>query len=157
MVYTKGGDSLQPSQYRPITIPSNLLRLVTVRVSQRMADIVEKNGMLGEEQFGFRRKRSTLDAIFVLTRLLQKAKRRRQPYAAAFIDISKAYDKVWRPKLFEKLKKLGFGGKILKLIQSMYKNDSISLVINGKYTVPLFLTLGVKQGKIIKKEIIIHL
>ena len=111
-----------------------------------MADIVEKNGMLGEEQFGFRRKRSTLDAIFVLTRLLQKAKRRRQPYAAAFIDISKAYDKVWRPKLFEKLQKLGFGGKTLKLIKSMYKNDSISLVINGKYAAPLFLTLGVKQG-----------
>ena len=86
---SQGGDSLKASQYRPITIPSNLLRLVTARMSQRMMDIVEKEGFLGEEQFGFRRNRSTIDAIFTLTRLLQKAKRRRTPYAAAFLDISK--------------------------------------------------------------------
>ena len=54
-----------------------------------MMDIVEQEGLLGEEQFGFRRKRSTIDAIFVLTRMLQKAKRQRKSFAAAFLDISK--------------------------------------------------------------------
>ena len=65
---------MQPSQYRPITIPSNLLRLLTVRMSKRMTDVAESNGMLGPEQFGFRRGRSTVDAVFVLSTLLQKAK-----------------------------------------------------------------------------------
>ena len=65
---------MQPSQYRPITIPSNLLRLITLRMSKRMADVAESNGMLGPEQFGFRRGRSTVDAVFVLSTLLQKAK-----------------------------------------------------------------------------------
>ena len=45
-----------------------------------------------------------------------------------------------------KLKKLGFGGRTLKLIQSLYYNDNIKFVINGKYTDPIWLTLGVKQG-----------
>ena len=74
LIYNQGGDSLQPSQYRPITIPSNLLRLLTVRMSKRMTDVAESNGMLGPEQFGFRRGRSTVDAVFVLSTLLQKAK-----------------------------------------------------------------------------------
>ena len=65
---------MQTSQYRPITIPSNLLRLLTLRMSKRMTDVAESNGMLGPEQFGFRRGRSTVDAVFVLSTLLQKAK-----------------------------------------------------------------------------------
>ena len=65
---------MQPSMYRPITVPSNILRLITVRMCKRMTKIVEEKGMLGPEQFGFRKGRNTLDAVFVLTTLLNKAK-----------------------------------------------------------------------------------
>ena len=60
--------------YRPITVPSNLLRLLTVRMCKKMTEAVEANHLLGQEQFGFRKGRSTLDAIFVLSTLLRKAK-----------------------------------------------------------------------------------
>ena len=49
-------------------------------------------------------------------------------------------------KTLFKLAKLGFGGKTLSLIQSMYRNDSIRFLINGQYSDPLWLTQGVKQG-----------
>ena len=42
-----------------------------------MTRAVEDNQLLGEEQFGFRRGRSTIDAVFVLTTLLKKAKSKR--------------------------------------------------------------------------------
>ena len=60
--------------YRPITVPSNILRLVTARMTRKMTTIAEAEGMLGPEQFGFWRKRSTVDAILVLQTLLQRAK-----------------------------------------------------------------------------------
>ena len=41
-----------------------------------MSGVVEKNGLLGPEQFGFRRGRSTIDASFVLMSLFMKAKRK---------------------------------------------------------------------------------
>ena len=62
------------SQYRPLTVPSNILRLITIRMCTTMTSIAEERNMLGPEQFGFRSKRSTLDAVFVLATLLQKAK-----------------------------------------------------------------------------------
>ena len=80
---------MKVSQYRPITVPSNLLRLITVRMARRMMEVAENNGMLGPEQFGFRKKRGTLDAIFVLSSLIEKAKEKSTPYAIAFLDISK--------------------------------------------------------------------
>ena len=36
--------------------------------------MAEEHGMLGPEQFGFRKGRSTLDAVFLLSSLLRKAK-----------------------------------------------------------------------------------
>ena len=87
-----------------------------------MTSAAEDNGLLGDEQFGFRKGRSTIDAAFVLTTI------------------------VWRAGLWAKLTTMGFGGKTLRLIQSMYKNDSISFFINGQYSPKLWLSQGVKQG-----------
>ena len=70
----QGADTSSLLNFRPITVPSNIL--ITVRMC-RMTNIIEENKLLGEEQFGFRRKRSTIDAAFVLTTLMQKAKRKR--------------------------------------------------------------------------------
>ena len=56
---------------------------------------------------------------------------------------------MWREALYSKLEKLGFGGKTVKIIKSMYCNDSLRFLINGKYTDQLWLTQGVKQGNII--------
>ena len=56
----EGGDSKQPGQYRPIPIPSNILRLLTVRICEKMASIVEEQRLLEEEQLGFHRKRLPL-------------------------------------------------------------------------------------------------
>ena len=53
---------------------------------------------------------------------------------------------MWRQCLFAKLENIGFGGKTLSLLQSMYKNDSIKFLINGHYSDELWLTQGVKQG-----------
>ena len=80
---------MQPAQYRPLTIPSNILRLLTVRLCSDMSSIAEEHQMLGPEQFGFRKKRSTIDAVFVLFTMFQKAKLKSWPFAASFIDISK--------------------------------------------------------------------
>ena len=80
---------MNPVNYRPITVPSNLLRILTVRICKIMTSIVEDQKLLGEEQYGFRRERSTLDAVFILSTMMQKCKIKRWQYSAAFIDISK--------------------------------------------------------------------
>lgn len=59
----------------------------------------------------------------------------------------KAYDSVWRPALYLKLENLGFGGKTLELIKSMYRNDSLRFLLNGHYSEELWLSKGVKQGQ----------
>ena len=52
---------------------------------------------------------------------------------------------------------MGFGGKTLSLIQSMYKNDSISFFINGQYSPKIWLSQGVKQGNGLKNEFLLNI
>ena len=85
----KGGDTSLPAQYRPIVISSVLLKLLTSQLCQRMTKVVEDEGFLGKEQFGFRQGRSTVDAIFTLTTLFRSARASQKRFAACFIDISK--------------------------------------------------------------------
>ena len=54
-----------------------------------MTDIVEEEKIIGNEQYGFRRGRSTIDAVFTLSTLINKAKKKGWKYATAFLDISK--------------------------------------------------------------------
>ena len=50
---------------------------MTVRMAKTMSSLVEEHGLLGPEQFGFRRGRSTLDAVFLLQTMIMKAKTKR--------------------------------------------------------------------------------
>ena len=52
-------------------------------------------------QSGFRKQKSTIDAISKLTTKILDGFRRKEKTAAIFFDIKKAYDKVNREKIFE--------------------------------------------------------
>ena len=86
-------------------MPSNILRLITLRLAERMSKIAEEYNILGPEQFGFRAGRSTTDAIFVLSSIMQSAKRRDIPFVISILDISKVCT-IWVGYMFAYLQAL---------------------------------------------------
>ena len=138
--------ALTLKQRRPLTISSVLVGIFTGRMAKMMSKVAEREGHLSDAAFGFRKSRSTVDCLFLLNTALQKAKRKKIPLNICSVDLEKAYDMVHRPYLFAKLKSLGYKGKTLSLIQSLYFNDSVQVNVNGFLTTPLFFDLGVKQG-----------
>ena len=62
--------------------------------------------MLGEIQGGFRRGRRTEDNLFILGRLIEMVKGRKEEIFVAFLDLEKAYDRVNKKKLFVNLVRL---------------------------------------------------
>ena len=63
-VFKKGNDSL-PEIYRGITLVSCLAKLLTSVINQRLCKWAEANDKLSDAQFGFRKNRSTVDAIYL--------------------------------------------------------------------------------------------
>ena len=66
-----------------------------------------------------------------------------------FLDISKAFDKVWHEGLIYKLKSMGFSDSLLKLIQSFLSNKFQRILLNGQTSKWLPVKAGVPQGSIL--------
>ena len=132
--------------YRPITVIISLSGLYSKVLNERLTKVVEEHNLLGEVQNGFRKERAGADNSFILDSILWKAKAQRSKVHLAFLDISKAYDSVNREVLWKKLSSMGFGGRFLASLKSLYTNDCIDCMVNGRLTRPIFLRRGLRQG-----------
>ena len=87
--------NLEPTNYRPITLSSVLLKVLTRLMNVRLMKVIESFDMLSRKQYGFREGRSTQDAVFILATAIEKAKAEKSDAAVAFVDLCAAYDKVF--------------------------------------------------------------
>ena len=142
----KRGDCLDPANYRPITLSSVTMKILTRLLNIRLEEVVEENNFLSDKQFGFRKQYSTADAVLVVSAAIDKARMDNLDAGMASIDLKAAYDMVSREALFNKLESLGLNGSFLKLIEDYYTGDSVIYAVGDGTTKPLFLTQGVKQG-----------
>ena len=68
---------------------------------------------------------------------------------AVFLDISKAFDKVWHEGLLFKLEQNGITGNLLKFFKSYLHNRKQRVVLNGVYSDYLLIESGVPQGSVL--------
>ena len=116
----------------------------TAILNKRLSDYCEKYGIIVDEQAGFRRERSTVDHLFTLTEII-KYRRPKHTYCA-FIDIAKAYDKVWREGLWYKLWKAGIRGKMWRTLRNIYRKVESSVLLGDTRTTWFDIQVGLRQG-----------
>ena len=121
-IYKNKGDTLNPENYRPITLLSCLGKLFTAVLNERLNVFLADNNILLENQAGFRKHYSTTDHIFVLQSLFELLKLQKKKLYCAFIDFSKAFDSVWRIGLWQKLLHNEINGKFFRVIYNLYQN-----------------------------------
>ncbi len=142
----KGGneeDKHNPLKYRGITLLSVLGKLYTAILNERVTKWIEMRGILVEEQAGFRKNRSTVDQLFILTEMI---KNRRGETYVCFIDIQKAYDRVWRDGLWEKLYEYGMTGKMWRVLRNIYDSVESSVLVNDRQSRFFSIDTGLRQG-----------
>ena len=120
----KRGSIYDLDNYRGITLTSNVYKVYAKIIEQSVMSYMEDNGILGEAQGAFRRDRRTEDNIFTLQGICALRKSKKGKTFLAFLDLSKAFDRVWREGLFDLLWKNGIQGKCWKLLRSLYSNVS---------------------------------
>ena len=89
----------------------------------------------------------TVDNIFVLHGVIKHCLSEGKRLYAAFVDFWKAFDYVIRKNLWLKLIKFGVRGRILNVIQSMYKSVKSIVKYNNCLSEDFTCYLVVRQGE----------
>ena len=145
----KKNDPKNVNNYRGITLVSTFSKIFTSILNKRLSNWAESNNVLSDAQFGFRKGRSTVDAIFVLNGIVQKFLNENKRLYCAFVDLKKAFDSVYLNGLWFKLHKLGIRGKMLRIIKDVY--NKVKCCVKGCNSYSDFFTcaVGLKQGEVI--------
>ena len=124
-----------------------LLKYLPV-LNDRLQNWAQETEINSDAQFGFKAKHSTVDAIFILTSLIERHLQNKKRLYCAFIDLKRAFDSVYRDGLWFKLIKNGVDGKLLSLLISMY-SEVKSCVPHLNTLSDLFdCDVGLLQGEI---------
>src|SRR5215469_10441436 len=130
------------NNYRPIMASSVFLRILESLILYRLQRYCNVN----DRQHGFRTGHSTSSAIYVLKETISSYLNNKSSIYAAFIDLTKAFDKVNHNILFQKLLKLGIPNILLNIIVYIYENQSAFVRFNNKVSKSWKIRNGVRQG-----------
>ena len=145
----KKGSRLLVSNYRPISLLSNLNKILEKIMHKRVYAFLEKYELLYSLQFGFRTQYSTTHALIHMTEAIRSALDSGQVTCGIFVDFQKAFDTVNHEILLKKLEHYGFRGAINDWFRSYLTDRQQKVVINGFESASRTMNHGVPQGSVL--------
>ena len=132
--------------HRGIAVSPVAAKMFAMVMLARLDRWAERRGLRAAGQAGFRAGRGTPDNLFVLRHMIDSAAAYKRPLFCAFIDFSKAYDRVDRLLLWRILRGCGLHGAALSTVQAMYESVRMQVRMRGKLGPAFASDVGVKQG-----------
>ncbi|GFU98620.1 probable RNA-directed DNA polymerase from transposon BS [Trichonephila clavipes] len=120
-------------------------------VHRRLMIWLIENKKLHFYQTAFRNHHSTTDQLFYLSQSIidDFQEKPHKKTLAVFLDISAAFDRVWRQKLVHTIQGTGINGKALLWIKDFLNGRKLSVRFNGALSKSRRMWAGVPQGSIL--------
>ncbi|XP_035205979.1 uncharacterized protein LOC118181012 [Stegodyphus dumicola] len=103
-----GKPPAEPASYRPISLLSSLRKVAEHIILTRLQVYMDLKNVIIPQQHGFRKKQSSVHQLYRVTEYISQGLQERQTTGAIFLDVAKAFDRVWLEGLMHKIISLGF-------------------------------------------------
>ena len=144
-----GKPANEAKNFRPISLLNCLSKILEKVLHVRILEYCDANGILPNNQFGFRSRHSTVHALIRLIEEAIVGFNDRKVTIAAFLDIEKAFDTMWVEGLIYKMIKMKFPAYLIKIILSYLKGRSFQVKLGDQLSDPILVNNGVPQGSIL--------
>ena len=155
----KGGFRNLPKNYRPVAFTSHLIKILENILAKNIHQFLETHQKMNPKQHGFRSGRSYLSQLlehrFCISQLLEHHNKileeleKSNNVDVIYLDFAKAFDKVDRGILLNKLQKIGINGKIVVWIHNFLSYRQQCVTVNGTTSSKAQLRSFVPQGSVL--------
>ncbi len=128
-LYKGKGDKYEYNNFRGIRLLSVVGKVYGKVLIMRVREGTE--GMIRDEQAGFRRGRGCVDQIFAVRQVCEKYLAKGKEVFWAFMDLEKAYDRISRECLWTVPRLYGLGGRLSKGVKSFYMNSRACVTVGN--------------------------
>ena len=108
-----------------------------------------ENDLISPNQSGFKPADSCTNQLISITHEIYQSFDDGFEVRGVFLDISKAFDKVWHDGLIYKLKQNGVAGDLLDTLTNFLKKRKQRVILNGEHSTWKNVEAGVPQGAIL--------
>jgi hypothetical protein len=144
-----GKPSNEVSSYRPISLLSTMSKILERVLLNRINEHLEDNNIIPNQQCGFRTGRSTSHQLIKVIKEAKQNINRKKSTGMIFLDVEKAFDRVWHNGLLYKMIKLGFSLPLIKIVRSFLSERTFSVFIKGQFSETKEIKYGVPQGAVL--------
>lgn len=142
LIHKKGNrDDL--TNYRPISLMSNMYKLFSKIMTKRLTNILDEQQP--PEQAGFRTGFSTTDHLQTINQIIEKAQEFNIKLYIAFVDFTKAFDCVEHPFILQALKNQGVPTKYINILKQLYAHGQAQVRTDQEGEI-FRIKRGVRQG-----------
>ena len=147
----KKEDKQLVKNYRPISLLPICGKIFEKLIFDGLYLYLVSNNLITKNQSGFVPGDSCTNQLLFLINEIHEAFEdpKSLEVRAVFLDISKAFDKVWHDGLIFKLRQNGVSGKLLNFFQSYLSNRKQRVAVNGFYSEFADIESGVPQGSVL--------
>ena len=145
----KAGSRLSANSYRPVSLTSQCCKVMERIVKRELMAFLEDNSIISSSQHGFRKNRSCVTNLIDMLDTVTAALDENAHVDVAFLDFSKAFDKVSHPLLIQKLYSYGVRGRLLQWICSFLQGRTQQVKVNHSLSRKVAVSSGVPQGSVL--------
>ena len=145
----KSGDPSSACNYRPVSLLPIISRTLELFIKQQMTAFLTEHDLYPETQFAYRPYHSTEDALVYAVNRWLLARSKHCYTGIAFLDMSKAFDRVQHQRLIEELHSLGISAIPLQWFCSYLSNRHQQVKINDNLSSAVPCSRGVPQGSVL--------
>jgi hypothetical protein len=145
----KKAETFITTNYRPVSLLSILAKVFEKIVFRHLFNYFRDHFLISIWQSGFLPGSSTITQLTELYDQFCKAVNQGKEVRVVFLDISKAFDRVWHKGLLHKLKRCGITGKLLAWLKDYLSNRQQRVIVNGESSDWGDINAGVPQGSVL--------
>ena len=145
----KSETRLAINNYRPISLLSNISKIIEKLMHQRLNQFLELHNCFYAFQFGFRLNYSTNNALMSIVENIQTQLDNGKFAAGIFVDLKKAFDTVDHEILVNKLEYYGIRGNAKEWFASYLRNRKQFVSIDNFNSSTKLICTGVPQGSVL--------